>query len=140
MELLRELDDDVETQPIKLIMLGQKDLLKRNDLYLKGGVFVVTYKQLVLDLLCKKVSPLIITGLIINQAHKCTPTCKETFLTAIIKEQNPNAFIKCFSDKPAMVKKGGLSKLEKLMRSLHTDRLILLPRINSVVRRSLDGG
>ena len=91
-------------------------------------------------MLCKKVSPLIITGLIINRVHKCTPTCKETFLTTIIKEQNPNAFIKCFTDKPAVVKKGGLNKIEKLMRSLHTDKLILLPRINTLVRKSLDGG
>jgi len=39
---------------------------KRTDLYLKGGVFNVTYKQLVIDLLSKKVSPLIITGIVIN--------------------------------------------------------------------------
>ena len=70
---------------IKLQMLGPKDLTKRGDLYLKGGVFVVTYKQLVLDLLCKKLSPLIITGLIINQAHTCTNTCKESFLASIIR-------------------------------------------------------
>ena len=32
----KELDNDKSTQPIKLVMLTQKDLLKRNDLYLKG--------------------------------------------------------------------------------------------------------
>lgn len=56
---------------ITLTQLTQKDLLKRNELFLRGGVYSVTYKQLVVDLLCKKVSPLIITGIIINQAHAC---------------------------------------------------------------------
>jgi DNA excision repair protein ERCC-4 len=42
---------------------------KRLDLYLKGGVFSVTYKILVLDLLTKRLSPSIISGLIINNAH-----------------------------------------------------------------------
>jgi len=60
-----------QTTSINLTQLTSKDLLKRNELFLKGGVYSVTYKQLVVDLLCKKVSPLIITGLIINQAHAC---------------------------------------------------------------------
>ena len=82
---------------------------------------MVTYKQLVLDLLCKKVSPLIITGLIINQAHKCTATCNETFLATIVRRQNPNAFIKCFTDRPTYARRGGLNKMENVMRALHTD-------------------
>ena len=93
MELLSERDYQVltgRTEPIQMTMLHTtKDLLKRTDLYLRGGVFVVTYKQLVLDILCKKVSPLIITGLIIAGAHKCTHTCKETFLAELIKKENP---------------------------------------------------
>ena len=56
-------------QQIGLTQLTQKDLLKRNELFLRGGVYAVTYKQLVVDLLCKKISPLIITGVIVNQAH-----------------------------------------------------------------------
>lgn len=41
---------------------------KRVDLYLKGGVFSISYKCLVLDLLTKRLSPSIITGFIINSA------------------------------------------------------------------------
>ena len=121
-----------------MTMLGAKDLTKRGDFYLKGGVFVITYKQLVLDLLCKKVSPLIITGLIINHAHKCQKTCKETHIATIIRKQNPQAFVKCFSDRAVNAKRGGVNKMEQVMRALHTDRLILLPRICQSVRGTLD--
>lgn len=98
----------------------------------------MTYKQLVLDLLCKKISPLIITGLIINHAHKCQSTCKETFLATIIRKQNSQAFIKCFTDKAVQAKRGGQRRMEQLMRALHTDKLILLPRISQAARNSLD--
>lgn len=73
-------------------------------------------------------------------AHKCTHTCKETFLAELIKKENPQAFVWCFSDRPGSVRRGGLSKMEKVMRSLHTDRLVLLPRISRKVRECLDNG
>jgi len=92
----------------------------------------------VLDLLCKKVSPNIISGLIINQGHRCKPNCCESFLTQIVKKENATAFIKLFSDRPSAVRKGGLSKLEASMRSMHVNKLLLLPRISASVKKSLD--
>ena len=63
--------------------------LRRSELYLKGGIFCLSFKQLVLDLLCKKVSPLIITGLIVNSAHKCHREADcETFLIKMVKREN----------------------------------------------------
>jgi hypothetical protein len=79
----RHLRKGKEPTTITITQLAQKDLLKRNELFLKGGCFSVTYKQLVVDLLCKKVSPLIITGLIVNQAHACEQ--KESFIVRLIK-------------------------------------------------------
>ena len=49
MELLKELDDNIETQSIKLTMLTQKDLLKRNDLYLKGKFLLISSTHFVLQ-------------------------------------------------------------------------------------------
>jgi len=46
--------------------------------------------------------------------------------------------VKCFSDRASHAKRGGLNKLEEVMRSLHTDRLLLLPRICQAARKSLD--
>jgi len=114
---------------------------KRSELYLKGGVFCISYKQLVLDLLCKKVSPLIITGLLINAAHQChRETDCETFVVKMVKRENSKCFIKCFSDQAEAVKRGGLTKLEQAMRALHVDKLVLLPRISQTVVESLDSG
>lgn len=74
----------------------------------------------------------------INQAHRCKANCAESFLTQIIKRENGEAFIKCFSDRAPSVKKGGLSKLEAAMRSMHVNKLLLMPRISSSVRKVLD--
>lgn len=93
-----------------------------------------------LDLLSKKVSPLIITGIVVNKAHKChKETDCETFLIKMIKRENHNSFVKCFSDNAEVVRRGGLLKLESAMRALHVDKLVLVPRISTSVMASLDG-
>lgn len=92
-------------------------------------------------MLSKKVSPLIITGIIVNTAHKChKETDCETFLIKMIKRENPNSFVKCLSDNAEVVKRGGLMKLEQAMRALHVDKLVLVPRISASVIASLDQG
>ena len=113
--------------------------VKRAELYLKGGVFCVSYKQLILDLLCKKVSPSIIDGLILAQAHKChrEQDC-ETFLIKMVKRENQKCFVKCISDQADSVRRGGLSKLEQAMKALHVDKLLLKPRICDSVKNSLE--
>ena len=84
-------------------------LNKRAELYMKGGVFAVTYKQLVIDLLCKKVSPVIITGIIVNQAHKCQKEYSpETFLIKQIHKEASQTFVKCFSNKHKCSKLSGV--------------------------------
>ena len=75
---------------------------KRLDLYLKGGIFSITYKILVLDLLTKRLSPAIVSGIIINNAHKAGGRVKtgEIFIAEIIRKGNYEAFIKGFTEKP----------------------------------------
>ena len=75
-------------------------LAKRTELFLKGGVYSITYKQLVLDLLTKRLSPKIISGFIINNVHKIKPNDPESFLCKLLiegPEGNPDAFIKGFT-------------------------------------------
>ena len=79
--------------PIPLIKIHSSEASisnKRLDLYLKGGVFSVTYKILVLDLLTKRLSPSIISGLIINNAHQICSKGKsgETFIAEIVRKGN----------------------------------------------------
>jgi DNA excision repair protein ERCC-4 len=91
---------------------------KRIDLYLKGGVFSISYKCLVLDLLTKRLSPTIISGFIINAVQKLNDKSPESFLTQILRKENPDAFIKCVSDKPNSLGRGGMISVETIMKSL----------------------
>ena len=52
--------------PMTRIQSNESLSNKRIELYLKGGVFSISYKCLVLDLLTKRLSPSIIAGFIIN--------------------------------------------------------------------------
>jgi hypothetical protein len=63
---------------------------------------------------------------------------KESFIIELIKRANPKAFVKCISDRPSTLSKFGLNGLQSLMVSLHVDKLVLLPRISKVVRKTLD--
>jgi len=94
------MDEGKKITPISISNIDNtKELLRRADTYLKGGVFFVSYKQIVIDLLCKKVSPSIISGICLNNAHSTYTTC-ESFVIKLLKQENPYAFIKCFSDQP----------------------------------------
>ena len=104
----------------------------------------MTYKILVLDLLTKRLSPSIISGIIINNAHKAGTKSKsgESFIAEIIRKGNADAFIKGFTDKPHSVGKGsgfGVQGVEQLMKALQMSNLILVPRIKKSVKDSLDG-
>jgi len=104
-------------------------------LFLRGGVFAVTYKQLVVDLLCKKVSPLIITGVIVNQAHECEQ--KESFIVRLIKQAHPEAFVKLLTDRSASIRSQGLLGLQRMMTAMYVNKLVLVPRVSETVSKSL---
>jgi hypothetical protein len=56
------------------------------------------------------------------------------FLIKLIKEGNPKAFVKCFTDQPQSVKSDTKNELEEHMKSLQLDKLIILPRIADKVK------
>lgn len=103
----------------------------------------MTYKILVLDLLTKKLSPSIITGLIINNAHKAGSAgikTGESFIAEIIKRGNSTAFVKAITEKPQGISRGGggIMGIESFMRSLQVSHILLYPRIKKCVKDSLD--
>lgn len=113
---------------------------KRLDLYLKGGIFSVTYKILILDLLTKRLSPSIISGLIINNAQKSISKGKtgDTFLAELIRKGNQTAFIHAFTEKPSAVGRLNASGIENMMKSMQVNELLLYPRIKRSVKETLD--
>jgi DNA excision repair protein ERCC-4 len=116
---------------------------KRLDLYSRGGVFSVTYKILILDLLTKKLSPSIISGLIINNAHKANAKgagnkTGEAFLAEIIRQGNQSVFIHAITEKPSALGRLNFSAMENMMKGIQVNQLILYPRIKKAVKDSLD--
>ena len=83
----------------------------------------MTYKILILDLLTKKLSPSIISGLIINNAHKAN--CKgagnktgEAFLAEIIRQGNQSVFIHAITEKPSALGRLNISAMENMMKGI----------------------
>lgn len=126
--------------PLPLHSLHSADAssTKRLDIYLKGGLFLVTPKILLLDLLTKRLSPSIVSGLLLNHAHKVSAKKKsaEGFICELLRRGNADVFIKGVSEKPASVAGKGL---EAVMRGIEVAEVLLYPRIKRSVRDTLDG-
>ena len=120
---------------IKKVQEGQNKL--RGGQFLKGGIYAVTPKMLILDLLSKKISASIITGIIMTQAHKVIPMSSENFLMKIYRKENSSGFIKWFSDIPTNIG-STYGKMEELMRICLVNNLIVWPRNKSDVFKSLE--
>lgn len=137
------LESDEQLQIISLQKISHAEnstlLNKRAELFTKGGAFSLTYKQLVLDILTKRISPSIINGFLLNDAHRIrNENSPEAFLTKLIRKENPTAFIKCFCTNPNSITRGGQYKVESLMKHLQVDNLFLYPRIKQSIKQTLD--
>ncbi|NP_001296586.1 DNA repair endonuclease XPF-like [Hydra vulgaris] len=103
---------------------------ERNNLYLKGGVFFVTSRILVVDMLTKKIPIDYITGILVQRAHKVAETSHESFIMRMYRESNSDGFIKAFSDSPTSFLTE-YCKVERVMKQLFLKKLYLRPRFHS---------
>ncbi|CAN0348363.1 unnamed protein product, partial [Scytosiphon promiscuus] len=53
---------------------------QREVLYTSGGVYIVTSRVLIVDLLTKTVSPERISGMLVHNAHRVVETSSEAFI------------------------------------------------------------
>ena len=96
----------------------------------------MTSRILVVDLLTRRVDPLLITGMLVCNAHSLTDTSMEAFILRIFRRATATGFVKAFSDDPlALV--AGYGRVEKTLRSLYVRKLFLWPRFHEVVRQQL---
>ncbi|CAI2377235.1 unnamed protein product [Moneuplotes crassus] len=139
-EALRSFGVDVKNADETLVV-------KRNESYLKGGIFAPTSKTLVLDLLAKKLSPHIISGFVIMNADKSlkgsnaqgihTFMSNVCFCLKIYKKDNKDGFVKVLSSNPnGLSFKGG--DIKDFMKASYVDKLILYPRIRTEVKESIE--
>ena len=86
------------TTRLPAIVNNECDANDRAELYLAGGVLIITARILVVDLLSDRVPIEQMTGVLVANAHRVSETSNIAFILRIIKQRNKRAFIKALSD------------------------------------------
>lgn len=110
----------------------------REKMYAAGGIFSITSRILVVDLLTGLLDPETITGLILLHADRAIATSLEAFILRVYRQKNKAGFLKAFSDNPDPFTTG-FSPLATMMRNLFLKKASLWPRFHVTVAQSLEG-
>ncbi|XP_047530253.1 DNA repair endonuclease XPF [Vanessa atalanta] len=109
---------------------------EREKAYLEGGIYFVSTRILVVDLLKNRVPVSNITGIVVLRAHTVLESCQEAFVLRLYRQKNKTGFVKAFSNSPISFT-FGYHQVEKVMRALFVTELYLWPRFHSTVIKSL---
>lgn len=109
---------------------------KRKSIYMQGGVFFVTARIFVVDLLCHVIDPTVISGIIVGHAEQVTETSTISFILRLYRQQNKVGFIKALSEDPERFT--GFSPLSTVMKTLHINKTFLWPRFHVSITDSVD--
>ncbi|KAF5530520.1 DNA excision repair ERCC-4, partial [Fusarium phyllophilum] len=110
----------------------------REKMYSGGGIFSITSRILVVDLLTGLLNPESITGLVVLHADRVVATSLEAFILRVYRQKNKVGFLKAFSDNPDPFTTG-FSPLATMMRNLFLRKASLWPRFHITVAQSLEG-
>ncbi|KAI0475917.1 DNA repair endonuclease XPF [Xylariaceae sp. FL0804] len=110
----------------------------REKMYAKGGIYSITSRILVVDLLTGLLRPDSITGVVLLHAEKVVVTALEAFILRIYRQKNKTGFLKAFSDSPDPFTVG-FSPLATMMKNMFLRKVSLWPRFHVTVAGSLEG-
>lgn len=110
----------------------------REKMYAGGGIFSITSRILVVDLLTGLLDPDTITGLVVLHADRFVATSLEAFILRVYRQKNKVGFLKAFSDNPDPFV-AGFNPLATMMRNLFLRKASLWPRFHVTVAQSLEG-
>lgn len=139
---LAELDEDknvelaIETAAFINRIKTEHSIKDRRRIYGKGGVIILSARVLLMDLLHARIPIPLITGVMIQNAHKVSEYGMEAFCLYLLRRQNEAAFIKAFSDDPESLIRG-FSKAEKILKTLRISNLFLYPRFHVAINTEL---
>ena len=97
----------------------------------------MTTRILVVDILNLTLPKSLVSGVIICNAHNIKEESNISFILRLLKENNPNVFVKAFSDQEYYFT-NGFEKLKKMMNLLFLEKLYLWPRFRKEVNDSLN--
>ncbi|KAI9027831.1 hypothetical protein DFJ74DRAFT_660580 [Hyaloraphidium curvatum] len=109
----------------------------RRDLYQRGGVLAITSRILITDMLNDQIPLELVSGILVNHAHRVHETSTEAFILRLFRQKNKVGFIKAFSDCPEDFVRG-MWKLEKSMKALYLRRVFLHPRFEVRIMEELE--
>lgn len=110
----------------------------REKMYQQGGIFSITSRILVVDLLTGLIDPGTITGVVVLHADRVIATSLEAFILRIYRQKNMKGFLKAVSDNPDPFTHGW-SPLTNMMKNLFLRKVSLWPRFQITVAKSLEG-
>ncbi|KAL2020980.1 hypothetical protein VTK56DRAFT_7754 [Thermocarpiscus australiensis] len=114
------------------------DVPAREKMYAAGGIFSITSRILVVDMLTGLLNPETITGMVVLHADRVVATSLEAFILRIYRQKNKAGFLKAFSDNPDPFTTG-FSPLATMMRNLFLRKASLWPRFHVHVAQALEG-
>lgn len=120
-----------------VINTNVSSVASREKMYARGGVFTITSRILVVDLLAGLLDPTKITGLVVLHAERVTIVSLEAFIIRIFRQKNKIGFVKAFSENPESFS-SGFSTLSTVMRNLFLQKTSLWPRYHVRVAQSLE--
>ncbi|CAI9095598.1 OLC1v1031586C1 [Oldenlandia corymbosa var. corymbosa] len=110
---------------------------QRLSLYSSGGIFFITTRILIVDLLTHRLPTTSVAGIILLNAHSLSDTSTEAFIVRILRSSNRTLFVRAFSDRPdGMV--SGFAKAERTLKCLFLRKLHLWPRFQVYVSQDLE--
>jgi DNA excision repair protein ERCC-4 len=110
----------------------------REKMYAAGGIFSITSRILVVDMLTGLLNPETITGMVVLHADRVAATSLEAFILRIYRQTNKVGFLKAFSDNPDPFTTG-FAPLATMMRNMFLRKASLWPRFHVHVAEALEG-
>jgi len=110
----------------------------REKMYAKGGIFSITSRILVVDVLTSLLRAETVTGVVVLHAERVVATSLEAFILRVYRQKNKTGFLKAFSDNPDAFTTG-FAPLATMMRNLFLKKASLWPRFHVSVAASLEG-
>lgn len=129
--------DNEKTRAFHVISADSQTLEKRRQLYLSGGIFSVTSRILIVDLLSGIVHPNKITGIVVLNAETLRDYSNESFILEMYRSKNKWGFIKAFSESPESFVME-FSPLMRKMKDLRLKNVLLWPRFRVEISKCLN--
>ncbi|KAL9101201.1 MAG: hypothetical protein Q9163_003519 [Psora crenata] len=123
---------------LSLVNTDMMSVGTREKMYSQGGIFSITSRILVVDLLSRLLNPETVTGLVVLHSERIIATSIEAFIIRIYRQVNKVGFLKAFSDNPEPFT-GGFAPLASMMRNIFLRKPSLWPRFHITVAKSLEG-